>query len=89
MMSPPARAAIERRSAALRRATLKLEVYDRTYRPLVAKLSETEFRSLYFAVIEEMTKRWPQDEGEAVDAYIARIKPLWMEKVIQEGQSNG
>ncbi len=88
MISPPARAALERRSSAMGRATRRLEAYDRTYLPLVAKLSETEFRSLYFAVVGEMTKRWPQLEGEAVGVYIERIKPLWIEKLIKEADSN-
>ena len=83
-ISPPARAALERRAAAMNKASRRLETYDRTYIPLVARLSETEFRSLYFAVIGEMTNRWPQLEGEAVDDYLARIKPLWIEKLVEE-----
>jgi hypothetical protein len=71
----------------MQRAMRKLETYDRTYRPLVARLSETEFRSLYFAVVGEMTKRWPVNDGEEIQAYLERIKPRWIEKLIEESVS--
>ena len=84
MISSPALEAIRRREAALRKANKQLESYDRAYVPLVAKLTETEFLSLYMATTDEMNKRWPMREGEDIPTYIDRIKVQRVDKIVEE-----
>jgi anti-sigma factor RsiW len=75
-ISPPARAALEKRIAAMQRADKRAESFRKTYQPIVAALSETEFRGILMAVSEEAVVRQAIGEG----------KEKWHERLIEENQ---
>jgi hypothetical protein len=81
-ISPPARAALERRLVVLQKIERRMAVYEAKYQPLLAALSNTEFRVLMILTSQEAWKRWPLQEGESVQEYVRREQ--WIEDLVKE-----
>ena len=74
-ISPPAKAALDKRNAAVDRAARRLDAFQTKYTALVRALSDTEFRGLLVAVSKEAIVRSPDSDPNS---------KAWIEQLIAE-----